>query len=254
MSGRPVPEPEPPLPEPSFDYSAGEWSVIERAAPPARDYPQLTVLDLRWDLRLSAEMFQQQRLEGNHGKQKSMELKRKELWKRLARLSGEAKSVLSELRNGDVSLQIAKHPQRPRVGQIIIRSPLSLGSLGVRSGVRNAEQDGMLAMMHNELPPECFAVLTRHVAAKVRYQSQVLQAWLFLGGELKHSTNCGVVDGPLWRFFAAVAKPVMGKEMPKRSGFPDIVDREKRRIAALSAGGLSMWTIGGGFLRTIMGI
>ena len=42
----------------------------------------------------------------------------------------------------------------------------------------------------------------------------------------------GKVGGPLWRFFEAVARPVMGEAMPAASSFPDIVDRVKHHGVA----------------------
>jgi hypothetical protein len=65
------------------------------------------------------------------------------------------------------------------------------------------------------------------------YQSYVLDVWTQLGGKLGTSKNpvTQEVGGPLFRFFVAVAGPVMGAELPAASSFRNIVRREKRRHA-----------------------
>jgi hypothetical protein len=218
-----------------FNYTAEEWCAIERALPPkGHEMWRCTWANSRSHLLFAAKEFQWQR--SRRTKQKSMELKRRELSKRLARLCGEAERVLAELRihdyegNEDLS-EFCTHQQLTYTGPLTVLRRLR------RFGERNSERDESMEVLRAAVPPECFAALTKNRTASVWYQSCVLEVWTCLGGELKRSENSGVVDGPLWRFFEAVAKPVMGRKMPARSGFPDIVKREKLRRLALRAGG-----------------
>lgn len=63
----------------------------------------------------------------------------------------------------------------------------------------------------------------------LQYQSQVLQQWKNLGGRLKIARGANGVQGPLARFFFAVARPVMGAHTPSAESLPDIVARAKEK-------------------------
>ena len=62
------------------------------------------------------------------------------------------------------------------------------------------------------------------------YQSKILEGWVVrLGGNLGISRHSRTqkVQGPLWRYFFAVAHPVMGASTPSPESLPDIVARQK---------------------------
>ena len=63
--------------------------------------------------------------------------------------------------------------------------------------------------------------------------SDVLEVWTeLLSGELAISRSKKGLQGPLWSFFVAVLKPVLGREMPKSETFRDILKRQKNRRRA----------------------
>jgi hypothetical protein len=65
---------------------------------------------------------------------------------------------------------------------------------------------------------------------RTRFQFQVLEIYVSLGGKLRISRNSNSqkVQGPLAKYFFAVVRPVMGESTPSPESLPGIVDRQKR--------------------------
>jgi hypothetical protein len=62
---------------------------------------------------------------------------------------------------------------------------------------------------------------------RVVYIQRVLTLWTLVGGRLQLSNNSGTIGGPLPRFLAAVARPVMGQDTPKPASYRKLIDRQK---------------------------
>ena len=67
----------------------------------------------------------------------------------------------------------------------------------------------------------------------MEYQSKVLEIWVQLGGSLRISRHnrSQRVQGPLAKYFFAVARPVMGEATPSSESLPGIVKRQKLSTA-----------------------
>jgi hypothetical protein len=73
--------------------------------------------------------------------------------------------------------------------------------------------------------------------ARMRYQSLVLDFWVFLGGKLQSTRHpkTGRPGGPLIRFFQAVTTPVMGASAYSLESLPEIIRRRKRALEESAA-------------------
>lgn len=92
---------------------------------------------------------------------------------------------------------------------------------GLRSGCEDTTDPFYWAMNLN-------VSFTGRVDPAVIYYQRVLHLWTnAFGGKLGISRNSRI-DGPLVRYFLAVAHPVMGQKMPSLESMPDIVRRQKR--------------------------
>lgn len=196
------------------DYSNAERAAIDRAAP-------RLLTDFEWrQLREAAQNLVTP----------TTRKRKQKTWSQIARVCSEAVSQLAELTTSEF-------PHRPFDRQLR-ETILALRTL--RSAVEKAmsEREAWRAKKLAGLRVRGCAEAIQLVAGaksskRVDYLGSVLGMWQRLGGKLTHGKNGELVDGPAWRFFDAVVRPVMGKRAPARSGFPDIVRREKRLNAAV---------------------
>jgi hypothetical protein len=221
-----------------FNYSEAEWSAIEGALPSARRGVPLNEEEKDF-LRAIAESFRRP--------QSQRPSDRTKRWKELARVCKKAEALLVEAEALLVKLETADQSFLPkgvkRIDEVAIREreraikqAAIRGPLEVIKNLRGLaeEKSVTLRMRLTQLQPKSARLLDPRARNSVWYQGSVLGAWVIFGGELKiarHPTS-GKVRGPLWRFFEAVARPVMGKAMPAVGSLPDIVGRQKRRNSA----------------------
>jgi hypothetical protein len=206
------------------DYSDTQRSAVDRAVQHFR--PGRPLRDDEWQLlRRRAKEAAKEFAEPKRRR------KREEgTWSRIARVCRETEKELTKLMAPSYLLltPFDREHREALAALKCLRDSVEKNSIE-----RDAWRARKLAEIRARGNPEAVRLVSgRKESKRVKFQMTVLEMLARFGGKLTHGKNRDVVDGPAWRFFEAVVRPVMGNATPSRSGFPDIVRRRKRDNAA----------------------
>jgi hypothetical protein len=193
---------------PPFDYSPAEWSEIEAAARAVLPQGEPLPNQVREVLVDCARLYQSRIRMPPLAKDNQD-------WQKVARLSERLHQALKV-----VSERIEEPEEEKYFGrwaEACFKRLLEIKDL--------AEE--MI------IPPERL----NYLPARLHYQSDVLEIWARLGGELQSSRHpkTGEPRGPCIRFFQAVTTPVMGASAYSLESLPAIIRREKRALEETEA-------------------
>jgi hypothetical protein len=206
---------------PTRDFSSSEWAAIQAAAPRELSDDEREVLR---GIRLSFSL--PLGLTDKMGKR---------LWTKVVKLCRETEGVLLALERSDeialltVYLPSLRHDPRMNFYYKYRLERYCTPMQNVqklREQAQTIVESSTWSPSKMWLPPK----LRRQRNRKFECEDRILDFWLRLGGSLRYG-------GPLYRFFLAVAKPIMGARTPSQASIRDIVRRKKRRDASIKAYG-----------------
>jgi hypothetical protein len=204
---------------PPFDYSEAEWSEIEAAARAVLPDGKALPNEVRETLVEYARLYQIRIRMPPLSKDNQD-------WQKVARLSErlhQALKVVSERIDEPEGQKFFR-----RRAEATLKRLLEIKELAEEMNISPKHMGVLWKIVGGEyLPP------------RLRYQSDVLEVWASLGGQLRFSRSKKGPQGPLIRFFQAVTSPVMGASAPSAESIPDIIRRKKRfrgrRLAEVAA-------------------
>jgi hypothetical protein len=200
---------------PLFEYSRAEWSNIEAAARAILPNDKPLPNEVRMALVDRARVYQ--------SRTRLALAKDNQDWQKVARLSERLHQALRVA--SEQSVEIIRVVQGPREAKYVRRW-------------LEAYLEKLLEIKDHAEAVIIPAKEMNYRPARVWYQSEVLEIWVRLGGQLRFSRSKRGPQGPLIRFFQAVTGPVMGASAPSPESIPDIVRRERfrgRRLAVIAA-------------------
>jgi hypothetical protein len=194
--------------EVAFDYSEAEWNEIEASIRDLRDGAHAGI---RHHLSYGAQQYREDvRKKERLRRAREWHMRHAKQWKKVARL---AEQTLESLR-----IVSSGHPTEHWNCSLEMLENLSREAAGF--GNTYNKEDAKLDPPWLSKPREAYVDL-------------VLNTWCELGGQLRISRHprSEKVQGPLARYFLAVARPVLGTAMLSLESLRDIIDRQKRKMA-----------------------